>query len=689
MAGVTDQQHGTFEGLLDVRSEIDFRFQELSGRIVTLLFADLAGSTEYFEKHGDSAGRARVQRFHDTAVESVHRCGGDVAKTLEDGILAVFDETASAIVAACSLMRRLAESETDVPVDRRPRARIGINTGQATLDAGEPYGDVVNVAARICQEAQPESILLTETTYGSLERRWQMRCRSSAAIELDFRDQTVGVYNLEWHGEEAVRETQTLVLEVALENKGLRLVLSEQDTDGQTILPRRYRQVDTSELKRVSYQTYSTLEAAVHERIDGISALENLRRSGRELYDLLLDTETKSALLSTKAPYLLLKIDDELVEVPWELLYDGEKFFSERFAIGRQMVTEVSAPEPGRMRECRMEPTVMILGSGDDLKTLSDEARGIRRVLAKYPFKTVANLEAGPEDFREALRRAEVLHFSGHAEFKPDTPKQSALVLEDGVRLTVEAIGESLVGAEKVPRLVFLNTCGSGRSPSWEKESAKAAFGLGNMFLLRGVGHVIVTFGDVSDTGSAKIGEAFYHHLGRGATIGESLRRAHEAAQPEDPAGMSYALYGPPRATLQGSGYVAALRSGFESRQLPSGQKLSILDCKRFADYRTRAQTQVLTIVLVELHDLNNMTQTFGERLTVDLLELFRRTVRGCLSEFGQMEEITCSEGMFLIASARPSQAVCFALGVQSRLRSHLLRIVYLTWVFIGSGSRV
>ncbi|MCA9414363.1 MAG: CHAT domain-containing protein, partial [Candidatus Omnitrophica bacterium] len=347
--------------------------------------------------------------------------------------------------------------------------------------------------------------------------------------------------------------SRALELEVTWEGDGVRIVLSDGDTPTPTVIQRRRKTVDKDHLLEICDQVYSTLQSSSHGRSKPESTLEDLRQEGHQLFDLLLDNETQSELLSSKAEFLLLVIDDALVGVPWELLFDGQAFLSDRFAMGRRVLTEVRSSGSDRMRALRSEPVVSVMGNGQgDLQSISQEGHGIFEALSESSYQVEVNLESNTEDFKSALREAEIVHFCGHAEFNRKDPHRSSLVLEGGARLSAEEISQTLNGSERVPRLVFLNACGSGLSGDWTKDSAEAAFGLGNAFLLAGVGHVIVALGDVADDHSASFSEVFYQYLGRGEPVGKSLQLAGAVSGIERVSGRNYVLYGLPQSTVQG-----------------------------------------------------------------------------------------------------------------------------------------
>jgi Adenylate and Guanylate cyclase catalytic domain/AAA ATPase domain len=97
--------------------------------------------------------------------------GGHVAKKLGDGLMALFgypvaheNDAERAARAALSIQRALAELNRKNEGTGKPMlsARIGLETGPAVVDAaGEIYGDVANIAARVQALAEPGAVLVT------------------------------------------------------------------------------------------------------------------------------------------------------------------------------------------------------------------------------------------------------------------------------------------------------------------------------------------------------------------------------------------------------------------------------------------------------------------------------------------------------------------------------------------------
>jgi class 3 adenylate cyclase len=143
-------------------------------RIVTVLFADVAGSTALGEILDPEDVRGLLARFYAIAKEVVSEHGGTLEKFIGDAVMTVFgfpqahgDDAQRALAAALELRDR---ARADPKLGGRLPVRLGVNTGEvvATVEraAGDFLitGDAVNVAARLQQAAEPWAILCSERT---------------------------------------------------------------------------------------------------------------------------------------------------------------------------------------------------------------------------------------------------------------------------------------------------------------------------------------------------------------------------------------------------------------------------------------------------------------------------------------------------------------------------------------------
>jgi len=140
-------------------------------RYLTVMFCDLADSTGIAARLDAEEWRDLVSSYLDAATAAVTEMRGHVAKKLGDGLMALFgypvaheNDAERAARAALAIQRALAELNRKNEGAGKPvlAARIGLETGTAVVDAaGEIYGDVANVAARVQVLAEPGAVLVT------------------------------------------------------------------------------------------------------------------------------------------------------------------------------------------------------------------------------------------------------------------------------------------------------------------------------------------------------------------------------------------------------------------------------------------------------------------------------------------------------------------------------------------------
>ena len=148
-------------------------------KTVTVVFADVSGSTALGERLDPEALRRVMERYFSEARTAFERHGGTVEKFIGDAVVAVFgipaaheDDALRAVRAAREMQEALAHLNADLQRQRGVTlgVRTGINTGEAVVgdpSGGQFYatGDAVNVAARLEQAASADEILLGEETY--------------------------------------------------------------------------------------------------------------------------------------------------------------------------------------------------------------------------------------------------------------------------------------------------------------------------------------------------------------------------------------------------------------------------------------------------------------------------------------------------------------------------------------------
>jgi class 3 adenylate cyclase/tetratricopeptide (TPR) repeat protein len=175
----------------DARRAADTADERQERRVVTVLFADLAGSTALGELLDPEDVRELQGELFDLINSEVERFGGTTEKFAGDAVLAVFgipqaheDDSERAVRAALAVRDQF-DSFTDRIQSRHGAEvglRIGVNTGEVVAGReaaarGELMvsGDAVNVAARLQQHAEPGEVLVGQRTRAATARSIEYR----------------------------------------------------------------------------------------------------------------------------------------------------------------------------------------------------------------------------------------------------------------------------------------------------------------------------------------------------------------------------------------------------------------------------------------------------------------------------------------------------------------------------------
>jgi class 3 adenylate cyclase len=150
-------------------------------RVVSVVFADLAGFTPFSETRRPTEVLEMLNAFWAAVVPAIDAAGGVIEHFAGDGIMAIFnargDEPDHARRAARAA-RAIIEASRPIAASRPdwPTFRVGVNTGPAVLGevgAAERrsfavIGDTTNTAARLMAAAEPGQIVVGRATWEAL-----------------------------------------------------------------------------------------------------------------------------------------------------------------------------------------------------------------------------------------------------------------------------------------------------------------------------------------------------------------------------------------------------------------------------------------------------------------------------------------------------------------------------------------
>lgn len=124
-----------------------------------IMFTDIVGSTELTTRLGDIKA-VELLKAHDAIIRrSLEHHGGSEVKHLGDGIMASFDDVPASVACALDIQRAFGSFNQSnlTPI----HVRIGIHAGEPVKESNDLFGSAVQMAARICDLAEADTVLVT------------------------------------------------------------------------------------------------------------------------------------------------------------------------------------------------------------------------------------------------------------------------------------------------------------------------------------------------------------------------------------------------------------------------------------------------------------------------------------------------------------------------------------------------
>jgi class 3 adenylate cyclase len=150
---------------------------------VTILFSDIAGSTEFNDRLGDIRWLELLREHHAVIREQVRACGGFEVKAQGDGFMIAFPSARGAIRCALGIQDAM-EARLGAHPDGPLRVRIGLHSGEVLREGDDFYGRNVVVAARIAEQAAPGEILVSAIVKQLTESAGDLRFEPEREAEL-------------------------------------------------------------------------------------------------------------------------------------------------------------------------------------------------------------------------------------------------------------------------------------------------------------------------------------------------------------------------------------------------------------------------------------------------------------------------------------------------------------------------
>ena len=350
-----------------------------------------------------------------------------------------------------------------------------------------------------------------------------------------------------------IEESDVLVLEILKQGEYLKMSAFARGDFIQTI--RHYSQTKflPQEAANLSREIISILNKIQKKAAGSLSLARELQKTSQVFWDHFITKPVKDRLKKTQSANLVLLIDEELIGIPWELLYDGNDFLCLKFNLGRLIRSKQELVQP-QYRSLPPKLKMLILANPtNDLKSAYLEGVYIKNQLDRKSRHLAVDFKSSYIDsmyVKKNLRDYDIVHFAGHCEYDQKSVDNSGWVLSDS-RFTgkdIFALGHSL----SLPSLIFSNACYSAQIPSDSAgmDCQQDDYSLASAFLFSGVRHYIGAMQKIEDPVSSVFAKEFYNLVISGNSVGRSMQQARMKLIKEhgidSVSWASYILYGDP-----------------------------------------------------------------------------------------------------------------------------------------------
>jgi adenylate cyclase len=145
--------------------------------VPAMCFLDITGYTHFTSERGDQVAADLAERLRKVVQPPTMGHGGRAVKWLGDGVMFWFPNAESGVLAALQIV-------DDAEKEELPPVHVGLHAGPVVFQAGDYYGNTVNVAARIGAFARPGEVLVSQEVVDRTDVDTSIAFREVGAVEL-------------------------------------------------------------------------------------------------------------------------------------------------------------------------------------------------------------------------------------------------------------------------------------------------------------------------------------------------------------------------------------------------------------------------------------------------------------------------------------------------------------------------
>ena len=195
---------------------------------VAIVFADVVGSTQLYEKFGDTKASETVAICLDIMKDATFQFNGTVIKTIGDEVMSTFETADEAMGASVMMQTRISaegRKKDGIPVS----IRIGCHYGPVVEEQNDIFGAAVHTANRMTSQAKSRQIVISGFTVEQMSPELRNQTLQIDLATVRGRMDEVALFELVWQPDEATSMLPTLEWENR-ERKASKLLLNFKDS---------------------------------------------------------------------------------------------------------------------------------------------------------------------------------------------------------------------------------------------------------------------------------------------------------------------------------------------------------------------------------------------------------------------------------------------------------------------------
>lgn len=163
---------------------------------LTILFADISGSTRIIKEHGDLSARLIIERCLARVARAVTGHGGRVMGQIGDELMCAFGDVHQALAATLDIQDAVRAGGLAGEYPPAIRMHIGLHQGPVVVDRDQIFGDTIHVAKRLVDLAKADQILTTQATLDAASAIPSTQFRLVDRVRIKGYDEAVAIHEL-------------------------------------------------------------------------------------------------------------------------------------------------------------------------------------------------------------------------------------------------------------------------------------------------------------------------------------------------------------------------------------------------------------------------------------------------------------------------------------------------------------